>query len=62
MYVNCDSKPNNIQDYKWFTNNRGIETLVISKDELDSIDTNCSLIYLTVYARVCAAFAINLHN
>ena len=39
-----------------------METLIISREELEKVGTKCEQLYLTVYAQVCAAFAIQLHR
>jgi hypothetical protein len=68
LYVNCDTYIKDIKDrsafkaYKWSTTNRGKEVLLISQHELQDFPSKCEMMYLTVYAEVCAAFSLDLHR
>jgi hypothetical protein len=59
MYINCDVLPLDLVDFRWKSQNQGLEALLISRDEFQLAE--CNKLFIKIYATVCAAFALEAH-
>ncbi|EAR82676.2 transmembrane protein, putative (macronuclear) [Tetrahymena thermophila SB210] len=60
MYIDCDQplSLNSLDQAKWVSDSNGEESLIISAQEFQKYQKQCNKLYILVYARVCAAFAL----
>ncbi|KAL4429430.1 hypothetical protein ABPG74_021017 [Tetrahymena malaccensis] len=60
MYIDCDQplSINTLDQAKWVSDSNGLESLIISALEFQKYQKQCNKLYIFIYARVCAAFAL----
>jgi hypothetical protein len=61
LFVTCGKElPATLEQYRWKIDGRGVETLIISREEflVEFGPNQCDSIIVTVYARVCAAYGL----
>ncbi|KAL4467990.1 hypothetical protein ABPG72_015860 [Tetrahymena utriculariae] len=60
MYIDCDQplSINTLDQAKWVSDSNGLESLIISAQEFQKYQKQCNKLYIFIYARVCAAFAL----
>ena len=56
--MNCNEIPKNLKESKWRSVGYGLETLLISHEEL--LKQECEKLFVTVYAQVCAGYTLEI--
>lgn len=62
MYVECNKIPDSEDLFSWKSENEGIETLIISSEELEmkQMYFPCRKLYIHIVAKTCTAYALEL--